>query len=494
MRTKLVICLLLVSVWLAGCISVSQLTAAPTVTPKLQLTPTVLITALPTISTETIQPNAGAENLISYDIVAKMDYDAKSLSVVEKIFFTNKTGIILPDILLAVLPNSQPGVFQLIQVLVDDINHDDYILDGQRLLIKGLKLPNAESMLIEVRFQLDLPAVVQGDPNVVRPTIFGVSEKQVNLTDWFPMVVPYSQQGWLLHNPAYYGEHLVYPAAEISLELNFANTTFLPIIAASSLQTGPEGTHTYQMENARDMVFAMGRQMNVVSGYANGFTVNSYFYEPYRSAGEAVLKTTLEAVDLYTYLFGPLEGRDSLSVVQGDFDDGMEFDGLYYLSNSFYNLYDGTPKQYLILVAAHETCHQWWFAQVANDQALHPWLDESLATYCEKLYYEHYHPDSLSWWWTTRVDFYEPTGFIDAPVTSYEGFTPYTNATYRQGARFLEDLRVLIGDDAFFAFLRDYLTQMRGKISTPEVFFAILRSHTEIDLSPLITKYFQNRY
>ena len=44
----------------------------------------------------------------------------------------------------------------------------------------------------------------------------------------------------------------------------------------------------------------------------------------------------------------------------------------------------------------HETAHQWWFEQVANDQAQQPWLDESLATYSERIYYENIHPDLVS--------------------------------------------------------------------------------------------------
>ena len=40
----------------------------------------------------------------------------------------------------------------------------------------------------------------------------------------------------------------------------------------------------------------------------------------------------------------------------------MEYDGLFFLSNGFYNLYDGTSSSYLVTLAAHETAHQWWFA------------------------------------------------------------------------------------------------------------------------------------
>jgi len=48
----------------------------------------------------------------------------------------------------------------------------------------------------------------------------------------------------------------------------------------------------------------------------------------------------------------------------------------------------GTVLNNLIDIGVHETAHQWWFASVGNNQALEPWLDEALATYSERLFYE----------------------------------------------------------------------------------------------------------
>jgi aminopeptidase N len=172
----------------------------------------------------------------------------------------------------------------------------------------------------------------------------------------------------------------------------------------------------------------------------------------------------------------------------------MEFSGLFFLSFDFYNLYDGTPKGYLTIVAAHETSHQWWFETVANDQATQPWLDESLATYSERVFFESAYPDLVPWWWAYRVDYYQPEGYVDIPVADSGGFRPYTNAVYFRGAHFLEDLRTRIGDQAFFGFLQDYYQQEDGRIATSADFFRILRQHTSADFSDLLKAYFENNY
>jgi hypothetical protein len=490
-RGRLLSSLIVISI-LTSCISIAEV--RPTSIPLPTNTAAPIITPLPTERTEPEQAVEHPNNTISYNITAEMKYDAKTILVEEEINFTNGTGIKLEDILLVVPPNAIPGTFELIQVFVNKSNHDGFELDGERLLIKGLALPNSDQIQLGVRFKLTLPEITQGDPKIERPKIFGVTDQQVNLTDWYAMVVPYdAKEGWLLHNAGFYGEHLVYPVSNINLKFIFTETENIPTIASSTQPEMVDATYTYSFPNSRDFVLSMGRTMQVASGDADGIAVHSYYFMPYKTGGEAVLKTTIESIQLYTKLFGPIDRR-SVSAVQGDFDDGMEFDGLYYLSESFYNLYDGNPNQYLILVAAHETCHQWWFASVANDQAIHPWMDESLSTYCEKLYYENYYPELVDWWWFTRINFYEPSGFIDQDIFTYQGFTPYTNATYRQGAKFLEELRVLIGDEAFFAFLRQYASEMGGKIATPEDFFRILRANTNADLTSLISNYFQGSY
>ena len=126
----------------------------------------------------------------------------------------------------------------------------------------------------------------------------------------------------------------------------------------------------------------------------------------------------------------------------GDFNDGMEFSALYFHSAGLYNLYDGTLNNLVVSVAAHETAHQWWFEQVANDQALQPWLDEALCAYSEHIFYETASPASIrQWWWIYRVDLYNPQGWVDIPIYAGDGFQPYTNAVYFRGAHFLDELR-----------------------------------------------------
>ena len=81
-------------------------------------------------------------------------------------------------------------------------------------------------------------------------------------------------------------------------------------------------------------------------------------------------------------------------------------------------------------------------------------------------------------------------------TTIYNGgtFRTYTNAAYLNGAHFMEDLRVRMGDDAFFRFLKDYASRYARGRATGYDFFAVVRANTDADISDLIAEYFYGSY
>ena len=203
-----------------------------------------------------------------------------------------------------------------------------------------------------------------------------------------------------------------------------------------------------------------------------------------------MLDEVAKALTTFDSLYGP-DPYPSLSIVESPFYDGMEYDGLFFLSRDFYIAENGTVLNNLVDIAVHETAHQWWFGSVGNDQAMEPWLDEALATYSERLFYEQNYPD-VNAWQAFRIDAYNPSGWVDTDIYHGVDFRTYANAVYLRGAQFMQALRGRVGDEAFFAFLKDYATQMAGKRATSADFFRVLRQHTSVDISDLIAEFFQN--
>ncbi len=426
-----------------------------------------------------------------------LDYPAHRADVNETIIYPNRTGDPLTYLVLAVEPNFWPGAFTLTKAIVDGIPVTP-ALDEQHMEIQLPQVLAPDGMItLSFQYTLNIPVLSNPAAGEKNLTTFGYSDRQLNLAHWYPFVVPYLPgEGWVLHKPWLSGEHLVHDIADYTVHLHFSDPANPPVVAASGVeqpspQVGPASNfHHYRLERGRAFALSASYEYMVSEQDAEGVTVRSYYFPEHQAAGEAVLQASAQAVQIFTEKFGP-PPHPILSAVEGDFADGMEFSGLYFLSRDYYNQYDGTPQNYATLLAAHETAHQWWFERVANDQALEPWLDEALATYAEHVFLETTYPELVNWWWSFRVDAYNPKGWVDTTIYGGGKFRPYVNAVYLRGAHFLDDLRSRMGDESYFDFMRDYLAQMSGEISTKENFLTILRQHTSADVSDIIAEYFQ---
>lgn len=479
----------------SGCASQPEANLAQDFMPTAEIlsTPEASQTVAPTVLEEkTEQPEQPAKRT-RYLLNVEFDDLQKTLIVNETIHFTNTTNFILDSLELVVDMNRYFNGFELQSI---NLNGKDVLaqvdLEKIRLSIP-LEDPISQGVevIVDITYKAILPVIPQATDDS-KPQVFGYTDRQTNLVDWYPFIPPMDEGGqWLIHEPSYFGEYLVYPLADFELTFTVMNTLRPIIVAASasSIQSKENpSTYTYELEGARNFVLSLSPDYITTTKQVGDVQIISYSFPFDSNAGEAALNNTVDAYLLYTELFGSLQHK-TLSVVEADFLDGMEFDGLYFLSRGFYNLYDGTPRGYLTTIAVHETAHQWWYAMVANDQAMDPWLDEALCTYSEILYYEKYYPDLADWWWSYRVDFYNPNGKIDQSVYDYPGFTPYRNAVYLNGARFFRDIGNVIGEQSLEEILRVYLAENSGEIAKKEQLIGLIRAKSPEKTVPIIEEY-----
>jgi hypothetical protein len=482
----------------------TALPVPPTLTPLASLTPTVTVPPTPTLpppptgtalppptaipgDTPIPPPPPAAVDKPQYALTALLDYAGHTVTVSEVVLYPNRSAEALPKIVLGVNPNLWNGVFTLQALAVNDQPSSQYTLAGQWLTVAiDPPLQPGQTVKLGLSYQLTLPYSASKVEN------FGYTGRQTNLIDWYPFVVPYRGGEWVLRDPYPFGENLVYELADFRVSLSFADPANAPVVAASAPAAVENGALVYQLPNARNFTLSASPEYQVTSADANGVTIYNYAYPEDASAAAMVLELTRMSVLTYSAEFGPYP-HTALTVCETDLNDGLETDGLYFLARSFYRSYDGTVRNNLSVIAVHETAHQWWYGGVANDQALEPWLDEAMATYSEHVFFEDNYPDLLNWWWNFRVYSHGPSGYVDSRLYNNDNFRSYVNAVYFRGAEFLHELRVRIGDEAFFAFLRDYYTRNRGRIVTADDFFTLLNQHTSADYSDLLKTYFYYR-
>jgi hypothetical protein len=434
-----------------------------------------------------------------YHLEALLDYAGHTLAVDEKIAYFNSTTERLDAIVLVVEALRYPGSFQ-IATLADESGNKlpKYLTEGLALTIT-LPQPLAPGETLRLSLSYTLRLLDIHKLPKLRPYPLGYTSVQTNLGDWYPFVPPYMPgKGWLVHPAAFYGESLVYDSADFDVSIRFAGGQNNLVVAASAPALQDEAGLRYSSNVARSFAWSVSPYYQVLTQTVelddeHNATVASYFFSAHEGAGKSLLDTMVQALPLFSRLWGAYP-RPLFTGVQADFIDGMEYDGLYFLSSDYYNWHKDSQEDFLVALAAHETAHQWFSAVVGNDQALQPWLDEALCTYSEALYYENVYPPALEWWWAYRVNYYEPQGWVDISIYDTPGvagqYHLYRDPVYLRGAMFLDELRALVGDEAFFTTLREYVGRYAYRQAATAGFFELLRQNIDQDLTPLLSKYF----
>lgn len=454
-----------------------QTTPIPTVSRDLH--PITTPTAMPIVVEQTEQaPQPPAPSAIQYLVRAEIDYPTRRAYVEQTITYRNNTGQDLTSLVLNVEANNWVNGFLLEAISIGEFT-PQYTLSANRLEIQLEQSFLPENVLsLKLVFQVQ-PQRITGGVFASRG-FFGYTDRQMNLGHWLPIVAPFIAGEWVVHTPIFVGEQVILPQADWDVLLSVRGAPpNLQLAAPGHVEAQGSARWHIRHPRGRDLTLSLSDAFTMTSKVSDkGVLVEIYTLpdaptsNTVHSAEHALLMAT-RAVDMFSDLFGDMPYR-RLVVVQGDFPDGMEFSGLIFVGGAWFRAFDGQPNSWLTLITVHEVAHQWWYAKVGSDSALHPWLDEALATYCEYIYIEEYYPVLKEWWWSFRVDSYFPQGAVDSAVYDFASPREYINAVYLRGVAMLHQLRQDLGTEAFFNWLRDYATLADGQLATPQFFWSLL--------------------
>ena len=431
---------------------------------------------------ETGIPNKPFSSDTLYNLTAVLDWTARTVHTEQHIEFRNDTGVELYEIVFNVDANRDPGVFSLQQIGSDKQKViSDYVLDNTCLSVRlSQPLHPDESITLSLKFDLAIPFIRSGY-RWGHLGYLGYSMRQVNLGMWFPLVSVFDPDvGWVTPQFHSVGEHFVLRQADFTVELSVIGAdNGLRVAGPGKMTRLDNHTWRFELDGAREMAFSISPDFRTLSTVTASGVKVELFYLPDSvqtslQAPRHALQTAADALTLFENLYGPYP-YPRLTIVEGDFPDGMEFSGLVFVSGDWFRAWQGVPNDWLTIITAHEVSHQWWYAQVGNDQGDAPYLDEALATYSEALFFEHYYPEYVDWWWGFRVQAYGPQGFVDTAIYEYEWVREYLNAVYLRGALMMDALRSDLGDEAFLAWLRGYVQQMKGHVANPTDFWGTLQ-------------------
>ncbi len=143
---------------------------------------------------------------------------------------------------------------------------------------------------------------------------------------------------------------------------------------------------------------------------------------------------------------------------------------------------------------AHELAHQWFGDFVTCGAWEDIWLNEGFATYLEGLSRERYPQSTNDWynWKNGKIGsiISQPGGSVLVSDPTSVGRIFSSRLSYNKGSYLLHQLRWIVGDELFFAGLRNYLNARAYNYATTEQ----LKSHLETSSGRNLTEYFSDWY
>jgi aminopeptidase N len=142
-------------------------------------------------------------------------------------------------------------------------------------------------------------------------------------------------------------------------------------------------------------------------------------------------------------------------------------------------------------IVAHELGHQWFGDLVSPAAWEEIWLNEGFATWTEFLWMEHFDPEFLPELMENRERFFFAYEQGAGQYALYDpGFDRLFGSTiYQKGGWVVAMLRYVVGDEAFFAGIREYLNGHAFGNATSEDLRAALEASSGQDLSAFFAQW-----
>ena len=429
-----------------------------------------------------------------YSITVKFNSSDKTLDAEQEVIFTNEYDAPLKEVYFHIYPNAfkdknslpflkedmalaypkgfKEGFLDLNKVYVNGNPANFEILGSDKTLLKILlpsELKPGEKIKLKMSYLVKIP------PSMGR---FGYGENTVNITNWYPILSVYTQNGWDTHGYYRVGDPFYSDIADYSViitlpkEYTVATTG---VITRQKLYDNEKKVYI-QAKRVRDFAMVLSDRFNVMEDKVGNVTVKSYSFD--QEMGSIALKYAKDALKFFSDYIGEYPYR-TYSVVAADFYiGGMEYPNLVLIDK---NLYKKESQFLLEYVIAHETAHQWWYGIVGNDEVKEAWLDEGLTEYSTLLYIEKFYGkeamnEIYDMFVKKEYELYKRKIRKNKLLRSLDEFgdwREYNAVIYDKAAMVFHDLRQKVGDDAFKKIIQSFYNDYKFKNASTADFISV---------------------
>ncbi len=283
-------------------------------------------------------------------------------------------------------------------------------------------------------------------------------------------------------------------------------------VACAGVPVRKDGTVSVDLENIRDFALVVSDFMDVDTFETQGVTIRNYYLktgdaQAYREISKQII---IDSFEFYTDLLGDYQ-RKEYSLAQ--YIDGMEYSGFAVVDGR--NLMNGGPDDgnKLMRNTAHEVGHSWFYDAVGNNEYNEGWIDEGIISYLashelvlkEIESYKTEKKYGSDWTLKDQTNAlkksnalieenqlkpldhcYLNTSWYECPEGFNPGSTEYTCAPL-----FLRHAKEIMGEEAFYSFLREvYQTYAMKIIHSGDILKVLRKYDNSSEMNKLIAFYF----
>lgn len=346
-------------------------------------------------------------------------------------------------------------------------------------------LPPDAQVTVRVQWRLAIP---RWSDNSSIYALYGRSQQMISLPLFYPSLAVYQPNPQLGLGSWWQEMGTARGDAAFNVASLFVVTATLPIeqvpvasgtLVQSTVVDDFTAQHVWVTGPAREFLLHMSPLFRSESVETYGTRVVSYWLPGQEAAGRAALDHSVAALRIYSDYFGAYPFRD-LRVAPAPINfRGMEYPQVTLLGVELYTRFQNS----LETLVAHEVAHQWWYQIVHNDPVNMPWLDEGLAEYSVRLYYQQLRGQGAALQlqrlrWQAPLDLLVGRNLdsvLDRAVSDFENSNQYETVVYGKGALFYAGLFDILGERRFRRLMQEYLERYRYGIVDTEMWRAELR-------------------
>ncbi len=263
-----------------------------------------------------------------------------------------------------------------------------------------------------------------------------------------------------------------------------------------STREGTPGVFEFQTRNpVFGLYFAYGPYVEK-DQQAGAIHFYSYLRPENASKHDAYMKVMTQILSFYAEKFDgfPYEKMAVIDAPLPAFLGGVGPASMMFLNGDMVD-HPEVPENLL----AHELAHQWFGNLIPiniTDPGYSQWLSEGFATYCDALYTEHKDGAEL---FGVHIQQYQQLYFEFAMLApkgqgairdTNPGSGMYRPVVYEKGALVLHMLRKVMGDEKFFALLKEYVETYRNQRTTVDDFQKLAAKAYGQDLSWFFSEWY----